>query len=60
MSTLLMDDSEHLKARLAMFVSGSSGWITEAKDAGVDDEAIDAMRTANEEAKRAFDLLEDE
>lgn len=53
-----MEDTEQLKARLAMFVSGSSGWVTEAEEAGVDDEVIEEVEEANAAAKRAFDLLD--
>ncbi|MDS0277360.1 hypothetical protein NDI85_06110 [Halomicroarcula sp. S1AR25-4] len=58
--TRAMDDKEKLKARLAMFVSGSSGWITEAKDADVDDEVIKEAEEAHQHAREAFDMFRDD
>jgi len=55
-----MEDKERVKARLAMIVSGSSGWITEAKDADVDDEVIAEVEEAHEHAREAFDMLREE
>lgn len=55
-----MEDKEKLKARLAMLVSGSSGWITEAKDADVDEEVIEEVEEAHEHAREAFDMLRDD
>lgn len=55
-----MDDKEKLKARLAMLVSGASGWITEAKDADLDDEIIEEVEEAHKHVREAFDLLRDE
>lgn len=55
-----MDDKEQLKAQLAMFVSGASGWIDEAEDADVDAEVIEEVEQAHEHAREAFDLLRDE
>jgi hypothetical protein len=55
-----MEDKERVKARLAMIVSGSSGWITEAKDADVDDEVIAEVEEAHEHVREAFDMLRDD
>jgi len=55
-----MDDKEMLKARLAMFVSGASGWLTEAKGADVDDEVIAEVEEAHEHTREAFDMLRDD
>ena len=55
-----MDDKEKLKARLAMIVSGSKGWIGEAEEQDVDDEVIEEVEQAHQHAREAFDMLRDD
>lgn len=55
-----MDDKEQLKARLAMFVSGSKGWIGEAEDQDVYEEVIEKVEEAHQHAREAFDLLRED
>lgn len=55
-----MTTEEKLKARLAMFVSGSKGWISGAEEQDIDDEVIDEVEEAHAHAKKAFDLLRGE
>lgn len=55
-----MEDEERLAAQLAMFVSGSGGWIGKAEDAGVDDAVIEEVEEAHQHAREAFSLLREE
>lgn len=53
-----MNDQEQLKARLAMFVSGVSGWLDAAEEERLDADAIKEVEKAHEHARNAFRILE--
>ena len=54
-----MDDRERLRAQLAMFVSGSKGWIDAAKGEGLDEDVIEEVKEAHQHAREAFQILND-
>ena len=43
-----MEDEERLMAQLAMFVSGSKGWVAEAEEQDIDGDAIEEVKQAHE------------
>ncbi|SER51949.1 hypothetical protein [Natrinema salaciae] len=54
-----MEDEERLKAKLAMFVSGCKGWVAEAEEQDVDDDAIEEVKQAHEHIREAFRILDE-
>jgi len=53
-----MEDEERLKAKLAMFVSGSRGWVAEAEEQDMDEDAVEEVKQAHEHVREAFRILD--
>ncbi|WP_175416958.1 hypothetical protein [Natrinema pallidum] len=54
-----MEEEERLKAKLAMFVSGSKGWVAEAEEQDMDGDAIEEVKQAHEHIREAFRILDE-
>jgi len=52
-----MEEEERLKAKLAIFVSGSKGWVAEAEEQDMDGDAIEEVKKAHEHVREAFRIL---
>jgi hypothetical protein len=53
-----MEDEERLKAKLAMLVSGSKGWVAEAEEQDMDADAVEEVKQALEHVREAFRILD--
>ncbi|MGB9966439.1 hypothetical protein [Halobacterium hubeiense] len=55
-----MVNNERLKARVTVMASGSNGWVGEAEEQDLDDEAVEEVRQATEHARAALAILSDD
>lgn len=59
-STNTAVSEERQIARIQMLRSGARGWVEEATEMGLDDEAIDHVREAQRHARQALEILDAE